>query len=63
MDALTVNFEQQDFYRSGRAKFANGWHQIPSDPEVLFATGQPEGADQAMLDAFVAKEAFYYQLV
>lgn len=63
MDALTVNFEQQDFYRSGRAKFANGWHQIPSDPEVLFATGQPEGADQAMLDAFVAKEGFYYQLV
>lgn len=30
---------------------------------MLFATGQPEGADQAMLDEFITKDAFYDQLV
>ncbi len=63
MDALACNFEQQDFYRAGRVAFADGWHQIPSDPEVLFATGEPEGADQALIEGFLAKEGQYYQLV
>lgn len=63
MNPITITLQDQGAYRAERVPFADGWHQIPSDPDVLLATGEPEGADQAMLDAFVAKEAQYYALV